>query len=380
MKKLLSLFLVLALAFSLCVGALAEEGTAAGDIVVLYTNDVHCAIDGDFGYSNLVAYEKEMAAAGNYVTLVDAGDAIQGGPYGSLTDGQAIIDTMNKAGYDVVTMGNHEFDFGMERFLEVADELDCGYVSCNFVDLRTGKPVFDTYKMIEYGDTKVAYVGISTPETYTKSTPVYFQDANGKYIYSFSEDKLVETIQAAIDSAVEAGADYVIAVGHLGIDPESAPYRSTDIIAKVKGLDAFIDGHSHSVIASQEVKDAAGNTVVLTSTGTKFANFGKLTISADGTITSELISDYTKTDADMDAYLKDLFAEFESILNKVVAKSSVNLTGYAEDGTRLVRNQETNIGDLCADAYRTVLAADVGLVTAAASEPTSPPATSPTVR
>lgn len=362
MKKLLSLFLVLALAFSLCVGALADEGAAAGDIVVLYTNDVHCAIDGDFGYSNLVAYEKEMAAAGDYVTLVDAGDAIQGGPYGSLTDGQAIVDTMNKAGYDVATMGNHEFDFGMKRFLEVADELECGYVSCNFVDLRTGKPVFDAYKMIDYGDVQVAYVGINTPETYTKSTPVYFQDANGNYIYSFSEDNLAGMVQSAIDAAVEAGADYVIAVGHLGTDPESAPYRSTDIIAKTKGLDAFIDGHSHSVIASQEVKDAEGNTVILTSTGTKFANFGKLTISADGTITSELISDYTKTDADMDTYLKGLFAEFEDILNKVVAKSSVNLTGYAEDGTRLVRNQETNIGDLCADAYRVVANADIGWV------------------
>ena len=362
MKKLLSLFLVLALAFSLCVGVLADEEAAPADIVVLYTNDVHCGIDGDFGYSNLVAYEKEMAAAGNYVTLVDAGDAIQGGPYGSLTDGQAIVDIMNKAGYDVATMGNHEFDYKMDRFLEIAKELDCGYVSCNFIDLRTNEPVFDAYKMITYGDVQVAYVGINTPETYTKSTPVYFQDENGNYIYSFSENDLAGAVQKAIDSAVEAGADYVIAVGHLGTDAESAPYRSTDIIAKVKGLDAFIDGHSHSVIASQEVKDAAGETVLLTSTGTKFANFGKLTISADGKITTELINSYEKTDADMDAFLKDIFTEFDGILKEVVAKSSVNLTGYAEDGTRLVRNQETNIGDLCADAYRAMADADIAWV------------------
>lgn len=362
MKKLLSLFLVLALAFSLCVGVLAEEEAAPADIVVLYTNDVHCGIDGDFGYSNLVAYEKEMAAAGSYVTLVDAGDAIQGGPYGSLTDGQAIVDIMNKAGYDVATMGNHEFDYKMDRFLEIAKELDCGYVSCNFIDLRTNEPVFDAYKMITYGDVQVAYVGINTPETYTKSTPVYFQDENGNYIYSFSENDLAGAVQKAIDSAVEAGADYVIAVGHLGTDAESAPYRSTDIIAKVKGLDAFIDGHSHSVIASQEVKDAAGETVLLTSTGTKFANFGKLTISADGKITTELINSYEKTDADMDAFLKDIFTEFDGILKEVVAKSSVNLTGYAEDGTRLVRNQETNIGDLCADAYRAMADADIAWV------------------
>ena len=398
MKKLLSVFLALTLVFALCGGALATEADVdtdapaaeggetteetpaeeapdgeeapadeeepAGDIVILYTNDVHCGgIDeGSFGYTNFAAYADAMEAAGNYVTLVDIGDAVQGGPYGSLTDGQAIVDIMNAVGYDVATMGNHEFDYGMDRFLEIAAGLDCGYVSCNFVDLRTGELVFPAYKMVEYGETSIAYVGITTPETYTKSTPVYFQDANGNYIYSFSENNLTEMVQSAIDDAVAEGADYVIAVGHLGIDTESAPYRSTDIIAEVTGLDAFIDGHSHSTIASQTVTDAAGEAVVLTSTGTKFANFGKMTISADGTISAELISEYAETNADVDAYLATLYSEFDAILNEVVAESSVNLTGYAADGTRLVRNTETNIGDLCADAYLTVADADIAFV------------------
>ncbi len=382
MKKLLSVFLALIMVFALCTGALAAEGAdvptadttgeaategtaaPAGDIVVLYTNDVHCEIGGDFGYSNLAAYADEMEAAGDYVTIVDIGDAIQGGPYGTLTDGEAPVEIMNAVGYDVATMGNHEFDYGMDRFFELADMLDCGYVSCNFVDLRTGELVFEPYKMITYGDTQVAYVGITTPETYTKSTPTYFQDGNGNYIYGFSGDDLAAKVQSAVDAAREAGADYVIAVGHLGIDTESSPWMSTEIIPQVSGLDAFLDGHSHSTIASQTVNGADGEPVILTSTGTKFENFGKLTIKADGTITSELIAadSYTATDADVDAVVAQLVAENEAELNQVVAKSDVTLRINDDNGTRLIRNQETNLGDLCADAYRVMGSADIGLV------------------
>ena len=362
MKKLLSVFLALTLVFALCGGALATEETTGNDIVVLYTNDVHCGVEDNIGYAGLVAYEKEMLETTPYVTLVDIGDAIQGGPLGTLTTGEALVNIMNEVGYDVATMGNHEFDYGMARFQELAAMLECGYVSCNFVDLSTGDTVFPAYKMISYGDTDVAYIGISTPETYTKSTPTYFQDENGNYIYSFSENNLPEMVQDAIDEATAAGAEYIVAVGHLGVDEQSAPYRSTDIIAETTGLDVFLDGHSHSVIASQEVEDADGNTVILSSTGTKFENIGKLTIAADGTITTELVSDYETKDADMQAFIDNVNAEFEEITSEVVAKSSVNLTGYAEDGTRLVRNQETNIGDLDADAYRVVGNADIGWV------------------
>ena len=360
MKKLLSVFLALTLVFALCGGALAAEETTGNDIVVLYTNDVHCGVEDNIGYAGLVAYEKEMLETTPYVTLVDIGDAIQGGPLGTLTTGEALVNIMNEVGYDVATMGNHEFDYGMARFQELAAMLECGYVSCNFVDLSTGDTVFPAYKMISYGDTDVAYIGISTPETYTKSTPTYFQDENGNYIYSFSENNLPEMVQDAIDEATAAGAEYIVAVGHLGVDEQSAPYRSTDIIAETTGLDVFLDGHSHSVIASQEVEDADGNTVILSSTGTTLANIGKLTIAADGTITTELVSDYETKDPDMQAFIDNVNAEFEEITSEVVAESSVNLTGYAEDGTRLVRNQETNIGDLVADAYRVVGDADIG--------------------
>ena len=364
MKKLLSVFLALTLVFALCGGALAAE-SETGDIVVLYTNDVHCAIDGDFGYSNLAAYEDKMAAEGNYVTLVDAGDAIQGAAYGTMSEGADIIGIMNAVGYDVATLGNHEFDYKVPRILELADMLECGYISANFIDLADGESVFPAYKLLSYGDVQVAYVGISTPDTYTKTTPAYFQDENGNYIYSFGNEDLVDYVQAAIDEAVAAGADYVIAVGHLGIDPESAPYRSTDVIPQLSGLDAFIDGHSHSVIASDIVKDKDGEDVILTSTGTGFQNFGKLTIDVEtGDVTSTLINseDFEATDEEIDAYLAELFAKYELIFSEVVAESSIDLTGYDEDGNRLVRIKETNIGDLCADAYRIIGGADIGLV------------------
>lgn len=362
-KKLLSLLLAAVLVFAFCGTALAAGGK---DIVVLYTNDVHCAVDDNIGYAGLASYMAEMVAAGSYVTLVDAGDALQGGVLGTLSKGSYLVDTMNAVGYDVIVPGNHEFDYGMTRFLELAALQDTDYVCCNFVDLRTGKPVFDSYEMITYGDVKVAYVGIDTPETFSKSTPTYFQDANGKYIYSFCEGSdgqdLYDAVQTAIDAAGAAGADYVVAVGHCGTDEQSAPWRSTDIIKNVSGLSAFIDGHSHSTIPQETVADKDGKAVVLTSSGTKLAAVGKLVIAADGTASSSLVTDYTEKDAAVAAFVADIKAKNETLLKTVVASTAVALTIKNADGTRAVRSKETNMGDLVADAYRAVGGADIGWV------------------
>nr|WP_084235543.1 5'-nucleotidase C-terminal domain-containing protein [Papillibacter cinnamivorans] len=363
-KKLLSILLAVILALNLCITAFAADSNS--DIVVLYTNDVHCAVDDNIGYAGLAAYRADMLEAGNYVTLVDDGDALQGGVLGTLSKGAYLVDIMNQMDYDVLVPGNHEFDYGMDRFLELAGMQDAGYICCNFIDLTTGDPVFDSYKMISYGDVKVAYVGIDTPETFSKSTPTYFQDDAGKYIYSFCEGNngqdLYDAVQAAVDDAKAAGADYVVAVGHCGTDEQSAPWRSTDIIANVSGLAAFIDGHSHSVIPSENVTDKDGKTVVLTSSGTKLAAIGKLVISPDGTVTSELVTDYTEKDADIAAFVDNIKAENDTLLNTVVAGTSVGLTIKNPDGTRAVRNRETNMGDLVADAYRIVGGADIGWV------------------
>ena len=275
------------------------------DIVVLYTNDVHCGVDDNIGYAGLALYKKEMQRQTPYVTLVDTGDAIQGAPIGTLSDGGYLIDIMNYVGYDFAVPGNHEFDYGMSRFLELAGKLNCGYYSCNFINNATGTPVFAPYRMFTYGDTQVAFVGVTTPESFTKSTPAYFQDSQGNYIYSFCEDesgqKLYNQVQASVDAARTEGADYVILAGHLGENGITQKWSSANVIANTTGIDACIDGHSHETVPSENVKNKNGQNVVLTQTGTKLNHIGKLTISADGSIRTELISDcllYTSDAAD----------------------------------------------------------------------------------
>lgn len=369
MRKSMSLLLAVVMALSLTVTSFAADTTtsvAKGDIVVLYTNDVHCGVDDNIGYAGLAAYRNDMKKATEYVTLVDAGDAIQGAALGTLSKGEYPVQIMNEVGYDIAVPGNHEFDYGMEQFLSLAKELKSGYVCCNFMDLRTNKTVFDAYKIITYGDTKVAYVGIDTPEAISKSTPTYFQDSKGEYIYGFCQGNdgkdLYKAVQTAIDAAKADGADYVIAVGHCGIDEQSAPWRSTDIIKNVSGLTAFIDGHSHSTIASDKVADKDGKSVLLTSTGTKLAAVGKLVIKSSGAVTTGLVTDYTTKDETVKAYVDKIKAQNDALLKKVVARTDVTLTTLGADGQRAVRSAETNLGDLCADAYRAIAGSDVAIV------------------
>lgn len=368
MKTKKRLFALL-LAMMLCIGCLQVTAFAAepdSDIVVLYTNDVHCGIDKNIGYAGLAAYKSEMEAAGNYVTLVDVGDAIQGDTIGTLSKGSYIIDIMNAVGYDIAIPGNHEFDYGMDQFFALTEQADFPYLATNFVDLRTGEAVFYDYAIIPYGDVNVAYIGIATPESFTKSTPTYFQDENGNYIYGFCEGNngqdLYDAVQASVDAAKADGADYVVALGHLGVDEQSSPWMSTDVIANTTGIDVFLDGHSHSTIPSQEVANKNGETVLLSSTGTKLEAIGKLTISQDG-ISTELITNYEEKDPVIEAFVNDIKSQYEELVNTVVATTNVTLT--TEDpvtGKRIVRHAETNLGDLCADAYRIVLGADIAFV------------------
>jgi len=366
-SKLLSLAMALVMVFSLAVTVGAADTTTVpqqGDIVVLYANDIHCNVE---GYAAMAGYRNAMKEKTEYVSLVDAGDNIQGQSIGTLSKGQYPVDIMNQMGYDVIIPGNHEFDYGMERFLELAKAQKTSYICCNFMDLKTNQPVFDAYKIITYGETKVAYVGIDTPETFTKSTPAYFQDGNGNYIYGLCEGNngkdLYDAVQSAVDSAKAEGAQYVIAVGHCGIDEQSAPWRSTDIIANVSGLTAFIDGHSHSTIPSQSVADKDGKTVLLTSTGTKLENVGKLVLKPDGSVTTGLVAvaDIAEKDTGIDTFVAGITAKNEELLNKVVGRSSVNLTINGANGKRAVRSAETNMGDFVTDAYRIICGTDIGL-------------------
>ena len=436
-KWLRSLFLAIVLTTVTVAGLPVTGGpvtalAADKDIVVLYTNDVHCGVDDNIGYAGLALYKKEMQQQTPYVTLVDTGDAIQGAPIGTLSDGGYLIDIMNYVGYDFAVPGNHEFDYGMPRFLELAGKLNCGYYSCNFIDSATGAPVFAPYKMFTYGATQVAFVGVTTPESFTKSTPAYFQDSQGNYIYSFCEDesgqKLYDQVQASVDAARTAGADYVILAGHLGENGITQKWSSASVIANTTGIDACIDGHSHETVPSENVKNKNGQNVVLTQTGTKLNHIGKLTISADGSIRTELVSEVPAADLDREYTVQehdslsriakrelgsynrwiDIYnSNLDKIKNADVipvglnivipGKSYINPDGKAADygtyqfiqsienqynetlktvlgttpyeltvndpatGNRIIRNAETNLGDLTADAYRAELGADIGL-------------------
>ena len=273
MRKFLSMLLTFVMVLSMATTVAAEE-PKSDDIVVLYTNDVHTYIDGDISYDDIAALKTDLEKQYNNVILVDAGDHAQGTAYGSMDKGATIIKLMNAAGYDLATLGNHEFDYGMTGCMNIIDWADYTYVSANFYNEAAGvrgTNVLDSYKIFDCGTEKVAFVGITTPESFTKSTPAYFQDGNGKYIYGIAGGTdgkaLYADVQTAIDAAKAAGATTVIALGHLGDDPSSEPWTSEKTIVNVAGLDAFIDGHSHSTVPSKNVAGKDGETVVLTQTG-----------------------------------------------------------------------------------------------------------------
>ena len=346
--------------------AFAEETNCffgdKADVTILYTNDVHTYIDNKSPkptYAAIAALKKSIEDTGRDVLLVDAGDHIQGTAYGSMDGGATIIELMNEAGYDLATPGNHEFDYGMARAKAVIQEADFPYVSCNWVDLRTGFNVLPSVKFFFVGGRKIAFVGVTTPETFTKSTPAYFMnDAQTKYIYDIlgGEDgqKLYDAVQEAIDKAEFWGADTIIGLGHLGVDPSSSPWTSEEVIAHTHGFTAFIDGHSHTVMANKQVTDASGKAVTLTQTGSYFKNIGKMTVGADGTITTELINTYEGLDAAVAATASNWISAVDDMLGEEIAVGDTKF--YINDpatGKRRIRSGETNLGDFVADGIYT---------------------------
>ncbi len=344
------------------------HGAQAGDdIVILYTNDVHCAVDNGIGYAGLAAYKQYTEGKTGYVTLVDCGDALQGDTIGSISQGEYLVEIMNKVGYDFAVLGNHEFDYGMDRLTELLELSDAQYLGCNIQ--YTGaeeSPVsaIVPYDIVSYGSTKVAFLGISTPESIIKSTPAHFMDETGAFVYDFygsSGQALYTQVQDTVDQCREE-ADYAVALVHLGDDEASAPFRSTDLIAATTGIDAVLDGHSHSVIPCDLLKNRDGELVLLSSTGTGLNNIGQLVITADGNLAAGLIGFYPDTDLETDTYIKEIQTRYEDDLGQVIAHSNVPLTTKDGSGIRLIRNRETNLGDFCADAYRAVSGADVAFV------------------
>ena len=351
-------------AAAMAVGAPAASACWTGEkseVTILYTNDVHTYIDKqapELTYAAIAALKQSYQNAGKKVLLVDAGDHVQGTAYGSMDQGASIIQLMNAAGYDAATPGNHEFDYGMDRAKELMRDADFPYLSCNWVDLRTNLRVLPEIKVFVRGGVRIAFVGITTPETFTKSTPAYFMNkAQTKYIYDIlgGEDgqKLYSAVQKAVDKA-KCLADVVIGLGHLGVDPSSSPWTSEEVIAHTTGFDAFIDGHSHTVMENKQVADASGRMVTLTQTGSYFANVGEMTIAPDGTISTRLVSTYDQEDVAVAAEQAAWVNTVDDMLGEKIAVADTKF--YITDpatGKRRIRSAETNLGDFVADGIYT---------------------------
>ena len=351
---------VSAAAATMALGAPAASACWTGDvqdITILYTNDVHTYIDKQspkLTYAAIAALKKSYQDDGKNVLLVDAGDHVQGTAYGSMDEGATIIQLMNAAGYDAATPGNHEFDYGMDRAKELMADADYPYLSCNWVNLPLNNRVLSDVKYFRIGGRTIAFVGITTPETITKSTPAYFMDKNQKrYVYDIlgGEDgqKLYSAVQKSINKA-RMIADYVIGLGHLGVDPSSSPWTSKEVIEHTSGLDAFIDGHSHTVMECEWVKDLSGKAVALTQTGSYFANVGEMTIKADGSIATQLVPTYDGLDSAVAGIQTEWVSAVDDMLGEKIAVAETNF--YISDpatGKRRIRLGETNLGDFVAD-------------------------------
>lgn len=389
MRKLLSILCSVLLIVLLSIPVSAANAEKSNDIVILYTNDTHAYIGNPLSFDTIGALKKNLEKKYRYVLLVDAGDHLQGTAFGSMDKGASVLQLMNKAGYDLATPGNHEFDYGMDTFLERVREAEFPYLSCNLYHQENGvrgENLLESFQAYHFGKEIVAFIGITTPETIVKSTPAYFQDENGNFCYGISGgdngQALYDDVQFAVDAIRRAGATKVIAVGHLGDDLSSSPWTSQEVIAHVSGLDAFIDGHSHSEVSGQRVLSANGDTVLLTQAGEYLNNIGIMVIDYEtGEIRSDLIAceDILKTVKNKDGtetsvvsghrlsselysgpeWVNDNTISFQKNqwINKVnqklkqkIGESQVILDNYAEDGTRLVRKQETNTGNFAADA------------------------------
>ncbi|MBP9997527.1 MAG: bifunctional metallophosphatase/5'-nucleotidase [Lachnospiraceae bacterium] len=347
----------------------SESDTSGGDITIVYTNDVHSYIDnvvtdddgnvtGDgFRFSKIAAMVSDMKDAGENVLLVDAGDEIQGSVYGAMDEGENVINIMKATGYQLATPGNHDFDYGVIKFLKHVESAGFPYVTCNFHPIDGEESALKDSYVFDIAGKKVAFVGVTTPGTFTSSTPAYFQNEKGEFIYTIDglsdSAMLYESVQKAIDE-VKDDVDYVVGIGHLGvgIDEVKRGWDSKSVIANVSGLDAFIDGHSHTVMECENVKDKDGKDVVLTQTGCYLSNVGVMKILSDGTIETKLVQDYEREDENVAAMEQEWISEIDSKMNEKIAvlENKLYITNPENDNDRRIRAEELNLGDFSADA------------------------------
>lgn len=359
-KKFLAIIICFCIILQAISGLACNGPTKKDPIVILYENDVHCSVD---GYSKISAMKQELLESYKHVGIVSSGDFAQGGMLGSVSKGEYIVAIMNEVGYDAIAVGNHEFDYFIPQLDKLNQLSNTKFLSCNFAKIGEDTSHFSPYSIVRYGDIDVAYIGITSPHTINSSFPSQFKDENGNVIYTFNEDCLIELVQDNVDKVKQEGAEYVVALSHVGYKGQSEESDITDIIENVDGLDVVLDAHTHSVIEKMVVKDKSGDDVILSSTGEKFEHIGKLTID-NGKINTELVKtqEYAKTNPQVDAFINEINESYTELGNRKIAQSSVDLITHDENNNRIIRNSQTNLGNLCADALRTMMSTDVSYV------------------
>jgi len=331
-------------------------------VVIVFENDVHCAVH---GYAKLAGLRKMQKESTPYVTTVSCGDFLQGNIIASVSDGRNVVDIMNKVEYDVVILGNHEFDYGIPRMYNLMDTLQASVVCANFRDLRTSKRPFPAYHIIRYGDVDIAYLGFTTSITSTSVSPITFQDVDGSVIYDFMQQSFFQNAQKQIDAARSEGADYVVALAHLGDRDKEGHASSIDLINRTVGIDAVLDGHDHHLLTDTFVYNREGMPVLLASAGSKFSHIGLLTLDAKGLFHSQLVpveSADIPVDIEVQTYVETIMEKALADGRRVVGFNNHHLSIYDVSGKRAVRNREVPIGNFCADAFRLVLDTDVALL------------------
>jgi len=346
------------------------------NIVILYDNDVHCSVE---GYAKMAGVKNACKQQISYVSVVSCGDFAQGDVIGTLSEGGSIVKIMNQVGYDVVVFGNHEFDYGFHTMEELASQLKATVVSCNLINKKTNQTVFEPYKIVEYGSTKVAYVGVITPETLT-SSPNLFEDVdyisqfdaeNNVVTYEFEgdfcADSLYAQVQKYVDAARSQGTVIVVVLAHLGDEliDKTMP-TSVSLIAQTHGIDVVLDGHAHHIIADTLIANNQNQMVHLSSTGSNFKNIGQLTISPDNTLSLQLlhVDSLTMVDDSVKALVDTLKNHTLVFGQERVGRTPFPLIANDAHGNRIVRKKETNLANFCTDAFRIMLDTDIALINA----------------
>ena len=353
------------------------------DIVIIHLNDVHCGFNDTIGYDGFVLYRKELEKKYKNVIAVDVGDHAQGGVLGAISEGEAVLDILNKIKFDVITLGNHEFDYGIEQLNKLNEKMSPKYISLNTCYRKNKTQLFEPSRMVEAGGKKIGFIGIVTPLTFSKTYLSSLRESDGTAIYNFlsNKEELYTTIQGEIDKLRSEGANYVILLTHVGMNVEE--YTSNDILSNLNGVDAVLDGHTHKVYNTIS-KDKENKDIHIAQTGTKLANIGQLIIKGDGTILSENIAEVPEPDGitdvkqvyrsnanrwvdkEMNEYINEIYKRYEDELITPIGSSDYDFIIRPEESsdshTIYCRYMECSLGNLIADSFREVVNSDISFV------------------